>query len=105
MPIKIYTGETPLNKLELIQTLKERCYLTNEEAKEIVKIFFSEMTNAMIAGDRVEIRGFCSFFMKEYKGYTGRNPKTGEKVQISQKRLPFFKCGKELKERVDYLAN
>ena len=80
VPIKIYTGETPLNKLELIQTLKERCHLTNDEAKEIVKIFFSEMTNAMVVGDRVEIRGFCSFFLKEYKGYTGRNPKTGVKV-------------------------
>ncbi len=105
VPIKIYTGETPLNKPELIQTLKERCYLTNEEAKEIVKIFFYEMTNAMIAGDRVEIRGFCSFFLKEYKGYTGRNPKTGKKAQVPPKRLPFFKCGKELKERVDYSAN
>jgi integration host factor subunit beta len=50
----------------------------------------------------VEIRGLCSFFVKEYKSYTGRNPKTGEKVTISPKKLPFFKSGKELKERVDY---
>ena len=94
-----------MNKLELIQTLKERCPLTNEEVKEVVRIFFSEITDAMIAGDRIEIRGFCSFFLKEYKGYTGRNPKTGKKVQIPAKRLPFFKPGKELKERVDYPAN
>jgi len=62
----------------------------------IKKLYFFE-----IKGERVEIRGFCSFFIKDYEGYTGRNPKTGEKVQIPTKRLPFFKCGKELKGRVD----
>jgi len=67
-----------------------------------MRIFFSKMTDAFVSGDRVEIRGFCSFHMKEYKIYTGRNPKTGKKVQIPPKRLPFFKCGKELKERADY---
>jgi integration host factor subunit beta len=60
------------------------------------------MSNALASGDRVEIRGFCSIYVKQYKGYTGRNPKTGEPVQIEAKKLPFFKCGKELKERVDY---
>jgi integration host factor subunit beta len=94
-----------LNKLELIQALKEKANLSRQEAYEIVDLFFSEMTNAFIKGERVEIRGFCSFFTKNYKPYTGRNPKTGEKVQIPAKRLPFFKCGKELKERVDYPAN
>lgn len=53
-------------------------------------------------GDRVEIRGFCSFFVKQYDPYIGRNPKTGKKVQIAAKKLPFFKPGKELKEQVDY---
>ena len=53
-------------------------------------------------GERVEIRGVCSFYVKNYKSYTGRNPKTGEKVTIRPKKLPFFKSGKELKERVDY---
>ncbi len=91
-----------MNKLELIQAVKDKCGLTKYEAAEVVRIFFSEMTDAMVSGDRVEIRGFCSFHMKEYKSYTGRNPKTGKKVQIPPKRLPFFKCGKELKERVDY---
>jgi integration host factor subunit beta len=56
----------------------------------------------MVNGERIEIRGLWSFFIKEYSGYTGRNPKSGEKVQIPAKRLPFFKPGKELKERVDY---
>jgi len=62
------------------------------------------MHNVFVKEERVEIRGFCSFHMKDYKPYTGRNPKTGEKVLISAKRLPFFKCGKVLKERVDYSA-
>ena len=94
-----------MNKLELIQRLKEKCNLTKQEADEIVKIFFSEMTNALNNGERVEIRGFCSFFIKEYPGYTGRNPKTGKKVQVPPKKLPFFKCGTELKERVGYSKN
>jgi integration host factor subunit beta len=60
------------------------------------------MSDALANGERVEIRGLCSFFVKEYKGYTGRNPKTGAHTQVLPKKLPFFKCGKELKERVDY---
>ncbi len=91
-----------MNKLELISTLKERANLTKSEAAEIVKIFFDSLSESFINGERVEIRGFCSFHIKEYQSYTGRNPKTGEKVTIPPKRLPFFKCGKELKERVDY---
>jgi len=59
------------------------------------------MAEALSQGERVEIRGLCSFFIKRYKGYTGRNPKTGDKVKIKPKKLPFFKAGKELKERVD----
>ena len=93
-----------MNKLELIQELKEKSHVTNGEASRVVKIFFNEMANAFVKGERVEIRGFCSFHMKDYKPYTGRNPKTGEKILIPAKRLPFFKCGKELKERVDYPA-
>jgi integration host factor subunit beta len=94
-----------LHKLELAQKVKDKCNLTKQEADEIVKIFFSEMTNALANGERLEIRGFCSFFIKEYEGYTGRNPKTGKKVQVASKKLPFFKCGKNLKERADYPAN
>jgi integration host factor subunit beta len=60
------------------------------------------MSEALARGDRVEIRGLCSFYVKEYKSYKGRNPKTGESVQVASKKLPFFKCGKELKKRVDY---
>jgi integration host factor subunit beta len=60
------------------------------------------MSEALAKGDRVEIRGLCSFYVKEYKSYKGRNPKAGESVQVAPKKLPFFKCSKELKERVDY---
>ena len=66
-----------------------------------VELFFDSMANALIKGDRVEIRGLCSFYVKKYKPYTGRNPKTGEKVPIQPKKLPFFKAGTELKKRVD----
>ncbi len=91
-----------MNKLELISTLKERANLTKGEAAEVIKLFFDSLAESFVNGERVEIRGLCSFHIKEYKSYTGRNPKTGQKVQIPPKRLPFFKCGKELKERVDY---
>jgi integration host factor subunit beta len=91
-----------MNKLELISVLKQRSDLTKTEAAEVVQIFFDSLTDALAKDERVEIRGLCSFFIKEYKSYTGRNPKTGAKVTIPAKKLPFFKCGKELKERVDY---
>ena len=90
-----------MNKLDLIETLKKEAGITKNEASAAVKLFFDEMAGALSSGERVEIRGLCSIYVKEYKGYTGRNPKTGKKVQIGPKKLPFFKCGKELKERVD----
>ena len=91
-----------MNKLDLIAALKNEAELTKLEAATIVDLFFNEMANALAKGDRVEIRGLCSFFVKKYKAYAGRNPKTGEPTRVKGKKLPFFKCGKELKERVDY---
>ena len=91
-----------MNKLELIDTLRNEGQISKKEAATIIDIFFNEISTALAEGDRVEIRGLCSFFVKEYKSYLGRNPKTGERVQVAPKRLPFFKIGKELKERVDY---
>ena len=90
-----------MNKLDFITTLKNETDLTKSEAKAVVNLFFDEMANAIAKGDRVEIRGLCSFYVKQHKAYTGRNPKTGEPVRVEYKKLPFFKCGKELKERVD----
>jgi len=91
-----------MNKLELIDTMKNECQVTKKEAAAIVDIFFDQISTALAEGDRVEIRGLCSFFVKEYESYQGRNPMTGESVRVAPKRLPFFKAGKELKERVDH---
>ena len=90
-----------MNKLDLIQALKDSSNLSKSEAETVINLFFDKMAEALAQGERVEIRGLCSFFVKKYKGYTGRNPKTGEKVKIAPKKLPFFKVGKELKDRVD----
>ena len=91
-----------MNKLELINALRDECQISKKEAATVVDLFFNEMANALAKGDRVEIRGLCSFYVKKYKAYAGRNPMTGEKVQVAPKKLPFCKFGKELKERVDY---
>jgi integration host factor subunit beta len=90
-----------MNKLELISALKEQANLPKAEAANVVEIFFDNMADTLARGDRVEIRGLCSFSVKKYKSYIGRNPKTGEKVAIETKKLPFFKAGKELKLRVN----
>jgi len=91
-----------MNKSDLVEALSEGEDLTRTKAEEIVNLVFSEMTNALVAGDRVEIRGLGSFKVKSYGKYTGRNPKTGKKITVKAKKSPFFKCGKELKERVDF---
>jgi len=90
-----------MNQLELIEILRKKLGITKDEAQATVKLFFNNMSEALINGDRVEIRGMCSFYVKNYKGYTGRNPKTGETLQIHPKKQPFFKAGKELKKIVD----
>ena len=91
-----------MNKLKLIETIKDETGLTKTEAKTVVNVFFDKMAGALASGHRVEIRGLCSFYVKKYKAYNGRNPKTGKKVKIRPKKLPFFKCGRELKKKVDY---
>ena len=91
-----------MNKGDLIETLTSETGLSRVKAEEVVELFFDEMSKALANDDRIEIRGFCSIYVKEYKGYIGRNPKTGQSLRVPSKKLPFFKCGKELKERVDY---
>ena len=91
-----------MTKTELIETLRKETGLSKSKSKQVVELFFDEMSNALAHGDRVEIRGLYSIYVKDYKGYAGRNPKTGEPTRVAPKKLPFFKCGKELKERVDY---
>ena len=90
-----------MTKSDLINALNSEFDITKQDAAAIVNLFFNEMSNALSKGDRVEIRGLCSFYVKNYKAYTGRNPKAGTSFKVQPKKLPFFKCGKELKERVD----
>ena len=90
-----------MNKSDLVEALSKSENLTRTKAEEIVNLVFDEMTNALVAGDGVEVRGLGSFKVKSYGGYKGRNPKTGKQIKVKPKKLPFFKCGKELKERVD----
>jgi integration host factor subunit beta len=87
-----------MNKSELIKTLAEQKDLHIDEASKIVNAFIDSIKQSLVRGERVEIRGFGSFKVKDYKGYTGRNPKTGEIVDVIPKKLPFFRPGKELKE-------
>jgi len=77
--------------------------MTSEHAKAggVLNAVFNGMANSLSKHERVEICGFCSMFIKQYKRYTGRNRRTGEPIKVKPKKLPFFKCGKELKERVD----
>ena len=82
---------------DIIKRLQNENDLTKKESTIVLDTFFNEMAGALSKGDRVEIRGLGSFHLRKYKAYTGRNPKTGEKVRIKPKKLPFFKCGKKLK--------
>jgi integration host factor subunit beta len=88
-------------KSELIESLAERADITLAKAEEVVDLFFNSITETLAQGDRVEIRGFGAFTVRDYKSYKGRNPKTGEQIVVPPKRLPFWKTGQELKQRVD----
>jgi integration host factor subunit beta len=90
-----------MNKSELVEALSLQQDLTYKKAEEIINLMFDTMTEELIKGGRIEIRGFGSFVVKDYKSYVGRNPKTGAAIQVKTKKLPFFKVGKELRERVD----
>ena len=89
-----------MNKSQLIEALAHRSEEHAEITDKVVNLFFDHIKNALAEGDKVEIRGFGSFFLKDYEAYVGRNPKTGEPVEVSQKKLPVFRTGKDLKERV-----
>jgi integration host factor subunit beta len=91
-----------MNKSELVERLAERAKITKKRAEQVVNLVFDQMSQALKRGERIEIRGFGSFTSKSYDAYTGRNPRTGETIHVPAKRLPVFKVGKELKERVDY---
>jgi integration host factor subunit beta len=90
-----------MNKANLIEELAVIAGVTEKEANTIVNLIFDGFTNTLKEGGRIEIRGFGSFTVREYDGYTGRNPKTGAQTPVGPKKLPFFKVGKGLKERVN----
>lgn len=91
-----------MTKSELIQRLAERNpHLYLRDVEKIVETIFEEITKALANGDRVELRGFGAFSVKQRDSRTGRNPRTGETVHVSAKRLPFFKTGKALRERLN----
>ena len=87
-----------MNKSELVKALADQANISLDEATLVVNTFVDSMKESLLEGGRVEIRGFGSFKVKEYGSDAGRNPRTGEKVAVEPKRLPFFRAGKELKE-------
>lgn len=93
-----------MNKSELIEIISEKTKTTKKRAEDVVNLIFDSMTDALVKGERIEIRGFGSFVNRHYGSYTGRNPRTSESIEVKPKKLPFFKVGKELKERVDNKA-
>jgi len=90
-----------MNRTELVEALSKKTGLPPSKAEQVVRIAFNSMAKVLVDGERVEIRGLGSFSVKHYDGDMGRNPKTVEVLRVAPKKLPFFKCGKELKERVD----
>ena len=90
-----------MNKSQLIERIAKEEGITIKNAASVVNVVFDSMSDSLGKGDRVEIRGFGSFKVKSYNSYQGRNPKTGEIIQVREKKLPYFKVGKEMKERVD----
>ena len=90
-----------MTKSELIEAVAQRAKLPKKRAEEVVNTIFSAMTESILREERIEIRGFGSFSIKSYDPYTGRNPKTGAKVEVKAKKSIHFKVGKELKERVN----
>ncbi|MEE8131940.1 MAG: HU family DNA-binding protein [Candidatus Paceibacterota bacterium] len=90
-----------MNRSELIIAIKNKAALNRKNAEKVVDTFFDTIKETLSQGERVEIRGFGSFTVKNYKPYIGRNPKTGVQINVPSKKLPFFKVGKELKEMVD----
>jgi integration host factor subunit beta len=90
-----------MNKSDLIATLAEKEGLQHKEAFDIINLIFDGFTDTLKKGGRIEIRDFGSFTVRHYDSYSGRNPRTGKRIRVDDKRLPFFKVGKEVKARVN----
>lgn len=90
-----------MTKSELIEAVAAKLKLPKGKAELVVNCVFDSMVDALKRSEGIEIRGFGSFTVRNYKSYEGRNPRTGDPVSVKPKRLPFFKVGKDLRERVD----
>lgn len=90
-----------MTKSELIEAVAQRSKITKSRAEQVVNCVFDAMTSALEQGEGIEIRGYGSFTVRHYEPYDGRNPRTGKAVAVPEKRLPFFKVGKELKALVN----
>jgi integration host factor subunit beta len=90
-----------MTKANLIDILSEKSKITRVKAEAVVNTVFDTMIDALMKDNRIEIRGFGSFVNRKYDSYKGRNPRTGEIIAVDEKKLPFFKVGKELKEEIN----
>jgi len=90
-----------MTKADLINLIAEKSNITRVKAETVVNTIFDSMVEALLRNDRIEIRGFGSFVNRDYDAYKGRNPRTGEVIEVSEKKLPFFKVGKELKDDIN----
>ena len=90
-----------MNKSELIEALAEDITISRREATSVINTIVDAMTKTLVENENIEIRGFGSFSVKQYGSYQGRNPKTGKKIQVKPKKLPLFRVGKDLKDRVN----
>ncbi len=90
-----------MNRSELVDNVADKAELPRKQAELVVNTIFDSLFDAMLHDERIELRGFGRFTNREYGAYTGRNPKTGNSVEVPSKRLPFFKVGKDLRERVN----
>lgn len=90
-----------LTKADLINLVSEKAGITRVKAETVVNTIFDSMVESLMKDDRIEIRGFGSFVNRQYGAYKGRNPRTGQVIDVGEKKLPFFKVGKELKEDIN----
>lgn len=90
-----------MNKSDLIKNMAGKAHLSQRDAEKFVNLIIDAMSNAFLREERIEIRGFGSFTIRHYPGYEGRNPRTGAKIAIPGKRLPFFKAGRDITDRIN----
>ena len=95
------TDAASVTKAELVELLAQKTKMRVQCAEFVVNAVFTCMEQSMLPGERIEIRGFGTFQVRSYKGYAGRNPRTGEAIQVPPKRLPFFKVSKTLASRIN----